>query len=365
MEGLSTLTIAIVAIGKHGSILAQRVHRGLADSDLYLPERFSLDHGAQSFSSIKELLPGLFRQYRGLVLFMPAGAAIRLLAGVLKDKYHDPGVVVVDEAGRFAVSLLSGHTGGANRLADQVASILGCQPVITSAAEALGTIAVDLLGKDFGWKIENPAALTAVSAAITNGEPVGIFQEAGETDWWPLSSATCRLPPNIRQYSSLAALEAAGCAAAIIISDRSYDLPALKPENMVILRPRSLVVGLGLHRGISGEAIEQGLLSTLSAFSLSPLSLRLLATIATRQGEEGIGLVARKHNMETVFFEPRTLKGVSGLPNPSALVARHLGLDGVCEPAAILASENGELLVQKQKLGDITVAVARYNFAHA
>ncbi len=348
------MTTAIIAIAKNGSALAARLHKAVPGSALYLPERFAAGTTATTFTTVKDILPDLFHRCDSLVLFLPAGAAVRLLAPLLKDKHQDPAVVIVDEASKFAVSLLSGHAGGANALATRVAAILGAQPVITSAAEALDTLAVDLLSRDFGWTIENPAALTAVSAAIVNGEPVGVFQDAGEHEWWP---ATKPLPPNLSIFDSLTNLQSAGCAARVIITDRLLNFE--DQATNLIFRPRSLVLGLGLHHGIAAEVIESAFVATMQKFSLSPLSLQSVATVSTRREESGLQTLAEKYGIPVKFFRPEELRHIQGPSEPSTIVARYLGIAGVCEPAAILASGYGELLVPKQKLGPLTIAVAR------
>ncbi|HHY67902.1 MAG TPA: cobalamin biosynthesis protein CbiG, partial [Alicyclobacillus sp.] len=158
---------AAVAITKHGVELAWRTAEGLGGVDVYYSEKFDLRAagGAQegeTFSSfwatpfsgsVRELLQDGFHRYEGWILFISLGAVVRMIAPVLRDKKTDPAVVVVDDAGRFAISVLSGHLGGANRLAERVAEVLGAQPVITTASDVGRTIAVDLLGRSFGWTL--------------------------------------------------------------------------------------------------------------------------------------------------------------------------------------------------------------------
>ncbi len=349
-------TTAIIALGKHGAALARKLHSAMPASRLYLPERFCLNGAGLPFTSVKDLLPGLFAASDALVLFMPAGAAVRLLAPLLKDKYRDPAVIIVDEAGKFAVSLLSGHAGGANDLALRVASALGAQPVITSAAESLQTLAVDLLGQRFGWQIEDRSAITRVSSAIIDGERVGLFQEAGED----LRQAGQPLSQNISVYPSLDMLKSSGCTAAVVITDRIFNLEGL-PAATVIIRPKSLVAGIGFHRGLSASELEAALLGALEKSHLSPLSLRILATIDSRREETGLLDLAKRRRLPVQFFPAERLRSFTA-PNPSATVARYVGVDGVCEPSALLASNGRTLLLEKQKLGKVAVAIARYNF---
>ena len=234
---------------------------------------------------LRPVLERLFERHRRLVLFMPVGAAVRLLAPCLQHKHNDPAVVCVDDAGRFAVSLLSGHVGGARRhWPKKYPAYLGAAPVITSASHVMDTLAVDLLGREFGWRIEaDSETITRVSAAVVNGEPVGVFQEAGEPDWWPPDK---QLPGNVTVHASLEALAESTSVAALIITDRllpgieeSRATPAsLYGKRTVVYRPRSLVVGMGCRRGVSREHLEELMVSVFRRHNLARPSLACIAT---------------------------------------------------------------------------------------
>ncbi|MCH8923480.1 MAG: anion permease, partial [Planctomycetes bacterium] len=135
---------------------------------------------------LRPVVERAFAEYSSLVLFLSAGASIRLLAPCLESKKADPAVVCVDDAGSFCVSLVSGHVGGADRLAQEVARHLKATPVITSASHASGTLAVDLLGREYGWRLTaSSTTVTRASAAVINARSVGVWQGAGEPGWWP------------------------------------------------------------------------------------------------------------------------------------------------------------------------------------
>ncbi len=176
--------IAIVALTRRGVELGRRLKLLLPGSHLYLPERFAWSPKAaeHAFSlPVREVVREVFHQCRHLVLVMSVGIAVRLVASELRDKHRDPGVVAVDDAGAFAVSLLSGHLGGANELAKRVASFLGGQAVITTASDISETISVDLLGKEFGWEIGHvhPLIKMMVRAGYTGG-----LGQKGIYDFW-------------------------------------------------------------------------------------------------------------------------------------------------------------------------------------
>ncbi len=211
--------------------------------------------------------------------FLKFLGTIRLLAPCLESKQADPAVVCVDDSGSFCVSLISGHVGGADRLAQEVAQHLGATPVITSASHASGTLAVDLLGREFGWRLmAGTNAVTRASAAVINGQPVGVWQGAGEPGWWPPETL---LPDTITVYPDLGDLAASACTAALIITDTLESLDALLADKIaVVYRPRSLIAGMGCRRGVPVEELESLLAET---FQENGLALECLSGIATAE----------------------------------------------------------------------------------
>lgn len=387
----------LVAISRSGVELAAKLSGALSgDVTLHLIDRYAKDVGppieasVESFAlPLRPVIGQAFGQYRRIVLFMPVGAAVRLLSPLLQHKHSDPAVVCVDDSGRFAVSLLSGHVGGADELTQEVAGILGATAVITSGSNVKDTLAVDLLGRELGWKLEADATtVTRVSASVINGEPVGIYQEAGERDWW---LGETPFPQNLSSYPSLVELHRSQCAVALIITDRDC-LPGRQIGTReeasfghvpsVIYRPKSLVVGMGCRRGVSREHLEELLVTTFRKHNLSMKCIRCIATAEIKRDEAGILELAENYGVPVVCFGPDRLNEVFqdndketlsrvgdrtdvasiGTPTPSAAAHRLLGVWGVSEPAALLASGSSELLVSREKTDRATVAVARVPF---
>jgi cobalt-precorrin 5A hydrolase / precorrin-3B C17-methyltransferase len=340
--------------------LGRRLKILLPGSHLYFPKRLSSTAAADEFSfapPLKLPVSSAFGEYRYLILIMAAGIAVRTLAPLLRDKHRDPGVVVVDDAGAFAVSLLSGHAGGANKLARKVANCLGALPVVTTGSDVTGTIGVDILGKEFGWEIQDGCHPIKVSSALIDGLPTGIYQDAGEKNWTPKREAW---PENLHAFHSLEDLARAGMSAAILITDRTLDemIRWKLPESFVIYRPRSLVVGIGCNRGTSCDAIQAAVKSAFSKYRLSVSSIKNLATIDLKKDEPGLREFARKNNLPVDYFDKRAL-GNAGYPSPpSDIVMKHAGTPSVCESAAILSG--GSIVGPKVIFNRaVTVAIAR------
>lgn len=237
--------VALVAITRHGLALAGRLLQPLSGATLYAPEKFAAEvpPGTLCYSGkVGDQVPGLFATYDSIVAVVSLGAMVRLVAPHIKDKSSDPAVVVIDEGGRFVIPMLSGHLGGANALAGRLAAELGATAVLTTASDARQTLAVDLLGHEFGWRLEAPKAnVTRACAAMVNDEPVVLVQECGETTWWAghANGRSGPPPPNLKTASTLEALQAADWGAVLWVSQR--DLPAgLSPalrDKLVAYRP--------------------------------------------------------------------------------------------------------------------------------
>lgn len=375
----------IVALSRSGSRLAADLQRRLpGNSRLYLDRRFAAAAAADTDTQVydrplRPVVQRLFSESRRLILFMPVGAAVRLLAPAMRHKHTDPAVVCVDDGGRFAVSLLSGHIGGGDALAGEVAAILGATPVITSASHALDTLAVDLLGLELGWKIEaSSETITRVSAAVVNGEPVGVYQDAGQRDWWPANQPW---PANLTVYPTLQALSQSPSAAYLVITDRWLPDPepgviewdvevrddmtnTQRPRNMVVYRPRTLVAGIGCRRGVRFRDLSEFVGRTLSRNGFWVDSIAAIATAELKADEPAIRELAAKYGVPLRTYSTAQLNQVfadhpeAGL-NKSAAAHRLLGLWGVAEPAALLAAGSKELALPRQKTDRATLAVAR------
>ena len=352
--------IALLAVSRPGSDLALRLCRSLPAAQAFLPARFASSEqaGVHAWAgSLRHQIARLFVEFAGLVVFGSVGMTVRLLAPLVADKRTDPAVVVVDDAGRFAVSVLSGHLGGANELARCVAQALGAQAVITTASEVLDTIAVDLLGRDYGWGIEGEANVTRVSAALVNGEAVALYQDAGETDWWPAGKPS--LPSNLVPLASLEELGGGEWQAAMIITDRLFGVREEAYPPAVVYRPRSLVVGVGCNRGTATDEIEAAVTTTLARHGLSVSCVGKLATIDIKRDEEGLQGLAARWAVPVEYYSAGELSHVTIAPNPSPTVHKWVGTSGVCEPAALLASGARNLVAPKTKTKNVAVAVAR------
>ena len=196
--------VCIVAITKHGAAQAAALARRLPQASICTSAKFAgafaeVANPVRAYEgALRDEIAPLFEGFDQLVFFVSLGAVVRLIAPHLKNKDVDPGVTVIDDAGQFVIPVLSGHVGGANAMAEQVAALIQATPVVTTASDVGRTIPVDILGRELDWRVEAPKInITRVSAHVVNGEPIAFVQEAGRPDWWtrptPLPASIERL----------------------------------------------------------------------------------------------------------------------------------------------------------------------------
>src|SRR5216683_7997 len=366
---------AVYAITRHGLGIAARMAGTLGDADVYVSEK--LLGAAQAIPQLScaltlklpmgPVLSETFTAYDCHVFVISVGAVVRMIAPLLKDKKIDPAVVCVDDGARFAICVLSGHVGRGNVFTDRVAEILGSQSVVTTASDALGTLTVDILGREFGWKLDDPDRnVTRGCAAVVNAAPVLFVQEAGEPNWWPLDKP---LPPGVRYATSLDGVDARAFEILLIATDREIKESHRKHwTNAVIYRPKSLVLGIGCDKGTASELIERGTLTVLARNHLSLKSVKALATIDKKKDAAGILALAERFGWPLEIYTAEELDAASGIENPSDTVMRYVGTRGVAEPAALLCASAKRLLVPKQPYTEpdagrsMTLAVTRVPF---
>ena len=348
--------VAIVCITKNGINISKRIKEKIPSASIYAQSKHkdSSDGIIWFEKNTKIMIEEIFKEYESIICIFSLGAVIRLISNLLKDKKTDPAVIVIDDKANFVISTLSGHLGGANSLTKSIADILNSTPVITTAADVNETIAVDLLGSEFKWRIENFENVTKISAFMVNEEKIGVYQDTGETKWW-----NKELPKNVSIVKDIDELRSGDFKAGLIISDKIITDPLLVNKS-VIYRPKSLVVGLGFHWDTTQKEIEDGILKVLKENGLSFLSIRNLSTINRGKSPASLGSFSDKHGIPLEFYDKEKLDKIM-VPNPSDVVKKYEGTSSVSEASSILSS-GGELIVTKQKFPpNLTVAVSRIN----
>ena len=281
----------------------------------------------------KERLKENWQEERYLAFICSCGIVVRMIAPLIGHKTQDPGIVVLDEWGRNCISLLSGHLGGANELALEISQRLGARPILSTATDLSGLVAVDLWARTNGLVVENPEAIKKASQKLLTRGYVNVFLEDV-------------LLPMPDYYIQTREKEKAD----VVVSYKIDDTKAL------ILRPKVLHVGMGFNTGTKAERLFECLQAVFSEHKLSILSIQSIATLDKKKEDKDFQEFLKKYNLNARYFEAQELNKIT--PEGSEEVYKHVGAYGVCEPASILSSNLGRLLVKKQVLGDVTVAIA-------
>ena len=344
--------VSVLAITKNGINIGEKLKELFPNWDIFVPSKLSNENKSITWYSepTSDKIIELFKNSNALICLFSLGAVIRLIAPHLKDKKTDPAVIVIDDKMTFVISVLSGHIGGANELTQEISEKLNALPVITTAADVNKTIAVDLVGREFNWKIDDETTVTKISAHMVNAESIGVFQQTGNRKWYK------KLPKNVIIYDSLEELKKSNSKAHLIISDKIID-DELSQES-VIYRPQSLVIGIGLHWDTSKDTIKEGIEFCLEKFNLSSKSIAKLVSIKKPEDVQGLIDLGKEMQIPVEYVDREELAEII-TPNPSSTVKAFEGTASVSEAAAIKVS-NGKLIVEKQKFPpNLTIAIAR------
>ena len=333
--------LKIWAVTEEGARLGARVATAMGGV-LCLPEGKPWSDGffgAEKVSSFREGIESGFSGADAHFFIMATGIVVRMIAPLLVSKAKDPAVVVMDETGRFAISLVSGHIGGANELAADVAAVVGAQPVVTTATDSHGIAAVDSKLWEKGLVIENPSAIKVINMALLDGGKPTIWDPDGF------------YAHEMANYTPAESRESADIVVDILSAEAK--------EGALMVRPRVITLGVGCNRGTGADEIMEVIGRAFEAGGLSPLCLTAMASIDVKADEEGILEAAKRFGVPLSFYTKDQLSGTKGLVNPSAAAMKHVGTVSVCEAAAIQVSKMGPLVVPKVKNANVTVALAR------
>lgn len=317
-----------------------------ASVSCFVPERMVTGH-EHGFSLLHHAVEQNFKNYDAHIFVAAAGIVVRTIAPLLQHKSTDPCVVVCDQQGNFAISLLSGHWGGGNALARHVAQYLGGTPVITTATDTEDLPSLDTIAQQAGCSIVDWDKVKTINAALLAGQTVQIFD--------PLRVLTLGANPLFSPAS---------------LSQIRKDMPTVSVhwrhvepgDNLLRLAIPALHVGVGCRRHVPADEIARAVRQSLHDAGLEVLSVSRLASVAAKQDEEGLLECARQLHVPLVFYSPEELSDAPA-PTPSAMAAQIFGVDriSVCEGAALLSAggEDSFLLLPKVKYNDnITVAIA-------
>lgn len=323
------MKIAILAITDQGRRTAETIHASIEGTSIVVPER-----------GIKASITELWKEFDCIICVMATGIVVRCIAELCSSKFIDPAIVVVDEQCRFAISLLSGHIGGANSVAQLLERHCGLQAVITTGSDVSGKTSVDLWAIENNLAISNPENLAAVSTRLLNHGALSIYQDGDFIN---------RFPVDLKRTAEIANAD-------IVISIHHH-----VSEASLHLVPRILHIGFGCRRGASIHEFQEVLDDIVVGGDISLKAIAGIASVDLKNDEEGLLALAEKYQWPVKFFTKEQINGMypAGKENK---VYQKVGVYGVAEPAARLAAAEGEipgrLIIGKKKWERITAAIA-------
>ena len=322
------MTAGIITFTENGFSLGCRL------CELLRQEDFETSVYRCGKDALREWTSSHFENDDALVFIGAAGIAVRAVAPMLHSKTSDPAVVVLDERGKFVIPILSGHIGGANRLALRIAKMLHALPVVTTATDCNSVFAVDTWASEHGIRIMNPEQIKWVSARLLAGECVYV------KSFFPVSGD---VPDGI------------------VMTDEEYDViitvRSRGRKDALRLVPPILTLGVGCQRGITAEELEDAFELVLKKCSCLREAVGLVTSIDMKADEDGLLEFCRRHRLPLKTYSAAELNTVKGRFSASEFVRATTGVDNVCERSAVLGS-GGELYVRKNAGNGITMALA-------
>lgn len=338
-------TTAIHTLTRQGLTLAKKLAAALpGETTLFATRRHAEDDKATPFDSLADSVNEHFTRFDGHIFIAAAGIVVRTIAPLLRDKTTDPAVVCLDQQGRFAVPLLSGHLGGANALAETCATILGGQAVITTATDSAGVPSLDMLAAQHNCAIGNVEQVKVVNGALLDKRRVQVFDRDDQLG----------LADDDRFDTIETGEEWREGEPGVWVSYRD-DCP---DADALWLYPRVLMLGVGCRRDVPGDEIFNHIRNVFDAAGFSLEAVGGLGSVDIKADEAGLLETAASLGVKPVFYDKERLDGVQA-PNPSGAVKSRVGVGSVAEASALLLSDGGELLVEKTKTQTVTLAVAR------
>ncbi len=328
------MRIAIVSITSGGEILSDKLCELLEGASGY---NKNIDPNKKF--KIANFLAENWTNFDAFICIMAAGIVVRSIAQVLGDKRSDPAVLVLDEKGKFVISLLSGHLGGANYLAHDIAEKIGATPVITTSSDTLELVPLDLWAKNQNLVPPEKSKLTAITAKLVNTGYLLCYTDLSVSSL-PRGLQKCDRPEE----------------ADIIISCRIFDIPSV-----CYFRPQNLVIGIGCNRGTPIAEFENSLAELFQDHGLHKDSIRNIASVDKKNDEIGLLEFGTRNGWNIDFYSSSEINELKNLEISFAAL-RAVGAIGVAEPCALLSADSNLLLCRKRKWKNVTIAVAQVPF---
>ena len=335
------MNIAVIAVSPQGITIAEQLK---AEWQEQLTIFSTHQHSSvESIRNIKEHVDAHFGDYSAWVFIGAMGICIRTIAEHVQHKYHDPAVINIDSTGRFVVSVLSGHVGGANELTEHIASLLGAQAVVSTQTDNTGLWALDLFSRKYGWaQVNNMGGLNKPIALYTNGKPTALLLEVRDKFTLELERTHAE---HVDIYYKREDLDESKYELILMVSPRVYETS--KPCIQYI--PKSLALGLGCRYQCAPKDIPEYICNEIRRLGYYPEAINRIGTIDLKKDEPLLKEMLQLLNIEEAdIYTSEDLAPVE-IKNPSDYVFKVTGVYGVAESASRLSARMGSIVIEKQK----------------
>lgn len=345
----------IILISELGLHIAEQIARAYPQAIIYSKNELE---GVERVGSLHEFLEAHFSETDTLLFIGAMGICVRSIASFVSHKYSDPAIICIDSTGKFVVSVMSGHMGGANALTKELALLLGATPVITTQSDNTDLWALDIVGKQFGWEtISNCENFNHPLSLFVNGKPTALLLEVRDKGTTYLEQS---LPKHVRVFYEFPDIDLTAFELLLVVSP--YDYSELQLPCIQFI-PKVLHLGVGCRRQCSPNGIATDIVRRLKEHKISPQAITAISTIALKKDEPLMSMLQEYFGKIPLhIYEAEDLQGIE-VPNPSAKVKEVTTSVSVSEAAAIASAKGGHLIVEKQKGklsegNDFTFAVA-------
>lgn len=335
------MNIAVIAVSPQGITIAEQLK---AEWQEQLTIFSTHQHSSvESIRNIKEHVDAHFGDYSAWVFIGAMGICIRTIAEHVQHKYHDPAVINIDSTGRFVVSVLSGHVGGANELTEHIASLLGAQAVVSTQTDNTGLWALDLFSRKYGWaQVNNMEGLNKPIALYTNGKPTALLLEVRDKFTLELERTHAE---HVDIYYKREDLDESKYELILVVSPRVYETS--KPCIQYI--PKSLALGLGCRYQCAPKDIPEYICNEIRRLGYYPEAIKRIGTIDLKKDEPLLKEMLQLLSIEEAdIYTSEDLAPVE-IKNPSDYVFKVTGVYGVAESASRLSARMGSIVIEKQK----------------
>ena len=340
---------AIIVISEASISMAKTLKQELPESEIFST---IANADCQHIPALQEAVPQLFRDSDALIFIGAMGICVRAIAPCIEDKKTDPAVLCVDSTGRYVISVLSGHVGGANGLTQYVAGILGAEPVITTRSDRTGLWALDTLGKKYDWQPipgEN-CDMNHLISLFVDRAPTALLLDIRDEGTAQLEHT---LPSHVDVFYNFKDIDTGKYRLLLLVTPYLYETSGMQALYYV---PKVLHMGMGLARNAGPKnAVITRLMNTLLEANIIPAAIRTISSIEEKKHEEVLKLLADAYELH--LYTASQLSQVD-VPTPSEVVDKYMGTPSVSEASALLTAGGGPLILPKQKCENFTVAIA-------